>query len=181
MTSCLPTHTPCAPLAAGATAAQIIRHFQRCALPSLDAELKWFATQRTLLDAIKRAAVARGQRRRSLQWVCHPKYFLKQKRYLSVGCHLRHMKSYPYIFIRRCTDTLYVSTEKSPSRWKTIILKRSYYPAKASTLRLTDPIKSKTWLVRSPNICWPKAEEHMIFAMHQPNSSFKRDTGLHPF
>ncbi len=70
MPSCLPIHTPCAPLAAGATAAQIISHFQRCALPSLDAELKWFATQRTLLGAIRRAAVARGQNgnRLSHQW-----------------------------------------------------------------------------------------------------------------
>lgn len=70
MPTCLPTRTPCAPLAAGATAAQIIAHFQRCALPPLNAELNWFASQRTLLGAIRRAAVARGQNgnRLSHQW-----------------------------------------------------------------------------------------------------------------
>ena len=70
MPTCLPSRTSCAPLAAGATAAQIIAHFQRCALPSLDAELNWFASQRTLLGAIRRAAVARGANgnRLSHQW-----------------------------------------------------------------------------------------------------------------
>jgi hypothetical protein len=70
MPICLPNQTPCAPLPIGSTPAQIISHFQRCSLPALNAQLNWFASQRTLLSAIRRAAIARGStgNRLSHQW-----------------------------------------------------------------------------------------------------------------
>jgi len=70
MPTCLPNQIPCTPLPFGATPAQIVSHFQLCSLPALNAQLNWFASQRTLLGAIRRAAIARGStgNRLSHQW-----------------------------------------------------------------------------------------------------------------